>query len=54
MSSLPRLPRERKFIGGSAHGTHSGYVRGCRCQPCTDANTAHQASYRAARKQRQA
>ena len=31
-------------IGDARHGTRTGYVKGCRCQPCTDANRVAQAS----------
>jgi len=45
-------PSERVLmeIGDARHGTRTGYVKGCRCAPCTDANRAdHQT--RAARAQ---
>lgn len=29
-------------IGDTRHGTRTGYVKGCRCQECTDANRAEQ------------
>lgn len=28
------------------HGTHSGYVAGCRCKTCTQANTIYMRRYR--------
>jgi hypothetical protein len=28
------------------HGTRSGYRRGCRCRPCSEANTTYFQSYR--------
>ncbi|WP_193315417.1 DEAD/DEAH box helicase [Nostocoides sp. F2B08] len=31
-------PRIGIDIGDTRHGTRTGYVKGCRCQPCTDAN----------------
>lgn len=34
----------------SAHGTHARYVRGCRCLPCTDANTTYLAKRKRQRK----
>lgn len=37
----------RKTLIGSAHGTHSGYVKGCRCAACTSAqNQYHRDRYR--------
>lgn len=30
-------------IGDARHGTRTGYVKGCRCRPCTDANRSQQA-----------
>jgi len=37
-------PRVHLDIGDSRHGTRTGYVKGCRCDPCTEANLAdHQA-----------
>ena len=32
-----------------AHGTEARYRRGCRCRPCTAANTASAARYRRSR-----
>lgn len=29
------------------HGTLTGYVNGCRCDPCADARRAYQRDYRA-------
>jgi hypothetical protein len=37
-------PRISIDIGDARHGTRTGYVKGCRCQPCTDANRVAQAS----------
>lgn len=36
-------PRISIDIGDARHGTRTGYVKGCRCQPCTDANRLAQA-----------
>ncbi len=32
-------PRVLLDIGDARHGTRTGYVKGCRCTPCSDANT---------------
>ena len=37
-------PRISIDIGDARHGTRTGYVKGCRCQPCTDANRHAQAA----------
>ena len=37
-------PRISIDIGDTRHGTRTGYVKGCRCQPCTDANRHAQAA----------
>ena len=37
-------PRIGIDIGDTRHGTRTGYVKGCRCQPCTDANRHAQAA----------
>ena len=37
-------PRISIDIGDTRHGTRTGYVKGCRCQPCTDANRVEQAA----------
>lgn len=37
-------PRISIDIGDARHGTRTGYVKGCRCQPCTAANRVAQAS----------
>lgn len=29
------------------HGTHTGYLKGCRCAGCRDANRLYQREYRA-------
>lgn len=29
------------------HGTHAGYARGCRCEPCTSAHALYMREYRA-------
>lgn len=36
-------PRVLLDIGDARHGSRTGYVKGCRCTPCTDANTADHA-----------
>lgn len=33
-----RDPRVTKDIGDTEHGTRTGYVKGCHCDPCTEAN----------------
>lgn len=35
-------PRIQRDIGEAAHGTRTGYVKGCRCPDCTCANRAQQ------------
>lgn len=49
------LPRERgSILVGAAtwHGTRAGYTKhGCKCIPCTEANTKYIAAYRARKKQ---
>lgn len=32
------------------HGTRSTYVEGCRCDPCTDADSAYSARYKRRRR----
>lgn len=41
-------PRVLMEIGDARHGSRTGYVKGCRCEPCTEANRADH-SQRAAR-----
>lgn len=36
-------PRVKMDIGDARHGTPTGYVKGCRCDDCTDANTERRA-----------
>jgi superfamily II DNA or RNA helicase len=37
-------PRTSMDVGDARHGTRTGYVKGCRCRPCTEANrNAHRA-----------
>lgn len=36
-------PRDTRDIGAASHGTRTGYVKGCRCQPCTDSNNSYRA-----------
>lgn len=32
-------PRQQRVSKGDVHGNHAAYRRGCRCGPCTQANT---------------
>jgi superfamily II DNA or RNA helicase len=42
-------PRVRMDIGDERHGTRTGYVKGCRCTPCTEANVEYNQGREAAR-----
>ncbi len=33
-------------LPGVKHGTRTGYVRGCKCDECTDADARYQREYR--------
>lgn len=35
-----------KGLGQIAHGTHSAYAHGCRCDACREANRIHSQDYR--------
>lgn len=48
------LERRAAAPGPRAHGTPRRYQAGCRCQPCTTANTVRQRVYRARRATREA
>lgn len=47
-----RRAARREGVAVKTHGTRGGYVEGCRCKPCCDANSAYLRQYRA-RKSRQ-
>ena len=40
-------------IGGSEHGTHAGYVRGCRCWDCRDARRVYNRQWMAEQRRKE-
>jgi predicted DNA-binding transcriptional regulator AlpA len=41
-----RKAARRENVAVKTHGTRGGYVEGCRCEPCCDANSAYLRKYR--------
>lgn len=46
-SKAIRKAARREGVAVKTHGTRGGYVEGCRCEPCCDANSAYLRQYRA-------
>lgn len=50
LGEFKRSPRERVVKGGLVHGIRGGYTKGCRCAPCTEAESRYQRDLRDRRK----